>query len=117
MSEYCFFTPESLALAESADLQDTLESYADTNKKQIYVLARPLSKEDLEYDYDSAFVIFSSGSHPCFVNVSDDIDSFEDYIEDFIDDISFLSEKFDYRKKIGRKKHGNIYLEMNQVIA
>lgn len=104
MSEYCFFTPESLALAESADLQDTLESYADTNKKQIYVLARPLSKEDLEYDYDSAFVIFSSGSHPCFVNVSDDIDSFEDYIEDFIDDISFLSEKFDYRKKIGRKK-------------
>ncbi|MEL4293399.1 DEAD/DEAH box helicase family protein [Shewanella xiamenensis] len=104
MSEYCFFTTESLALADSVDLRDKLENYAETNKKQIYVLSRPLSKEDLEYDYDNAFVIFSSGSHPCFVNVSDDTDSFEDYTEDFIDDISFLSEKFDYRKKIGRKK-------------
>ncbi|HHC6575884.1 TPA: DEAD/DEAH box helicase [Vibrio parahaemolyticus] len=105
MSEYCFFTPESLARVESAGLHEYLVEYSNASKKQLYVLARPLAKEDLEYDYDQAFVIFSSGSHPCFVNLSEDDDAgFEDFIEDFIDDISFLSEKFEYRKKIGRKK-------------
>lgn len=105
MSEYCFFTPESLVRVESAGLRETLVNYSNSLKKQIYVLARPLSKEDLEYDYDEAFVVFSAGSHPCFVNLSDtDEDSFQNFIEDFIDDIAFLSEKFEYRKKIGRKK-------------
>ncbi|MEZ9495806.1 DEAD/DEAH box helicase, partial [Vibrio splendidus] len=104
MSEYCFFTPESQALAETAHIKETLEQYAETNKKQIYVLSRPLSKEDLTYEYEHAFVIFSSGRKPCFVDISNNEEEFKEYIDDFIDDIAFLSEKFQYRKKIGRKK-------------
>lgn len=109
MSDYCFFTPESLERVEAAGLHDVLVDYSNKLKKQIYVLARPLSKEDLEYEYDQAVVIFSSGSNPCFINLSDsdndeDEENFEDFIDDFIDDIAFLSEKFEYRKKIGRKK-------------
>lgn len=108
MSDYCFFTPESLERVEAAGLHGILVDYSNELKKQIYVLARPLSKEDLEYEYDQSVVIFSSGSRPCFVNLSgsdnDEEDNFEDFIDDFIDDIAFLSEKFEYRKKIGRKK-------------
>lgn len=104
MSEYCFFTPESQALAESANLKVRLEEYAEANKKQIYVLCRPLSKEDLTYEYEDAFVIFSSGRKPCFVDTGRDPDGFDEFIDDFIDDIGFLSEKFKYRQKIGRKK-------------
>lgn len=104
MSEYCFFTPESQALAESANLKECLEQYAETNKKQIYVLSRPLSKEDLTYEYEHAFVIFSSGRKPCFVDTSNNKEEFEEFVDDFIDDMAFLSEKFEYRKKIGRKK-------------
>ena len=54
MSDYCFFTPESLERVESAGLRDVLTDYSNELKKQIYVLARPLSKEDLEYEYDQA---------------------------------------------------------------
>ncbi|HAV1411525.1 ATP-binding domain-containing protein [Vibrio parahaemolyticus] len=104
MSEYCFFTPESQALAESSNLKETLEQYAEQNKKQIYVLSRPLSKEDLTYEYEHAFVIFASGYKPCFVDTADNEKEFEEFVEDFIDDMAFLSEKFEYRKKIGRKK-------------
>ena len=106
MSDYCFFTPESLERVEAAGLHDVLTDYSNELKKQIYVLARPLSKEDLEYEYDQAVVIFSSGSSPCFINLSDEEENedFDDFINDFIDDIAFLSEKFEYRKKIGRKK-------------
>ena len=111
MSEYCFFTPESQALAESVNLKSSLEDYALRNKKQIYVLCRPLSKEDLNYEYEKAFVIFSSGRKPCFVDTEDGGDLFEEFVEDFIDDLSFLSEKFQYRQKIGRKKRWVSLLE------
>ena len=104
MSEYCFFTPESQALAESASLKGSLEQFAEENKKQIYVLTRPLSKEDLIYEYEQGFVIFASGYKPCFVDAADNKEEFDEFVDDFIDDIAFLSEKFEYRKKIGRKK-------------
>jgi len=100
-----FFTPDAQALAESVSIKEAIEDFAVSNKKQTYVLHRPLSKEDSTYDYDGALVIFSSGAKPCFVNINKDEDAFEDYIEDFFDDVSYLSEKFKYRTKIGRKKH------------
>ncbi|MBH0041435.1 DEAD/DEAH box helicase [Pseudoalteromonas sp. SWXJZ10B] len=112
MSEYCFFTPESQALAESANLKYLLEQFAENNKKQIYVLTRPLSKEDLTYDYEQGFVIFASGYKPCFVDTGSNVEKFEEFVDDFIDDIAFLSEKFEYRKKIGRKKH---WLELIEI--
>ncbi|MFM2480349.1 DEAD/DEAH box helicase [Celerinatantimonas sp. YJH-8] len=104
MSEYCFFTPDSQSLAESAHLKEYLENYAENKKKQIYVLSCPLSKEDLNYEYHSAFVIFTSGYNPCFIDIGNNQEDFNEYVDDFIDDIAFLSEKFEYRKKIGRKK-------------
>jgi len=105
MSGYVFFTPEAQALAENAGLKESIEYFSESNKKQTYVLCRPLSKEDSTYDYEEAIVVFASGSKPCFVNIGKNEKAFEDYIEDFFDDVSYLSEKFKYRTKIGRKKH------------
>lgn len=105
MSGYCFFTPETQELAERSGIREEIENYAEAQRKQTYVLSKPLSKEDSIYDYEHALVIFSSGSRPCFVDLNGDEEKFEDYMEDFFDDISFLSEKFKYRIKIGRKKH------------
>ncbi len=105
MAEYVFFSPEAKALVDSVGITNSIEQFADSNKKQIYVLHRPLSKEDSTYDYEGAIVIFTSGSKPCFVDIRKNEDEFEDYIEDFFDDVSYLSEKFKYKEKIGRKKH------------
>ena len=105
MTEYCFFTPDAQALAETAGIKDKIESFAEQYKRQTYVLSSPLSKEDSTYDYPGAFVIFSSGSRPCIVDAQANKEGVEDYAEDFFDDISFLSEKFEYRQKIGRKKN------------
>ena len=111
MSEYCFFTTESQALAESAGIKDQIENFAESNKKQVYVLCRPLSKDDSTYDYDGAFVVFTAGSQPCFIDTQNNEEGFEDFIEDFFDDVSFLSEKFQYRQKIGRKKRWTTLFE------
>jgi len=105
MSSYCFFTPDAQELADKAGIRETIEGFAESTKKQTYVLRRPLSKNDTNYDYDEALAIFISGMRPCFVNVGDDEALFEEYRDDFIEDISFLSEKYKYREKIGRRKH------------
>jgi superfamily I DNA and RNA helicase len=105
MSNYCFFSSEVQELVEQAGIKNYIEEHAARNRKQTYVLHRPLSKDDSTFDYENAIVVLTSGSKPCFVNLGDDENAFEDYIDDFIDDISFLSEKFRYREKIGRKKH------------
>lgn len=73
-------------------------------KKQTYILCRPLSNEDVKYDYDRAIAVFSSGIKPFFIDFGDDDDLFEEYQEDFLEDVSYLAEKFKYRDKIGRKK-------------
>ena len=105
MSGYCFYTPEAQAMAEQAGIKIHIDESAEEQKRQTYILHVPLTKKDAGYEYDQAFAIFSSGLRPCFVNCGNDEDAFDEYADDFIDDIAFLSEKFDYRGKIGRKKY------------
>jgi len=115
MSEYCFFSPEAQELADRAGIKADIENFAESEKKQIYVLRKPLAKDDADYDYDDCVAIFGAGMKPCFVNMGDDAEKFEDYVADFIDDVGFLSEKFKYREKIGRKKHWSELFQMCDV--
>ncbi|GAA4143865.1 AAA family ATPase [Sphingobacterium kyonggiense] len=69
---------------------------------QCYVISSPLL-ENFEYDYsDSAFVILIPKKKLVFVDLADDDDLFEQYVEDFLDDLSSLSSKYNYKKHIGR---------------
>lgn len=104
MSNYCFYSDEALVLAEKSGIKSVIDHYAKSKKKQTYVLCRPLSKDDSSYDYENAIVIFSAGIKPCFVNIDGNKDAFEEYVDDFLEDVAYLSEKFKYRDKIGRKK-------------
>jgi len=75
------------------------------------VLCRPLSKDDADYDYDQAVAVFISGMKPCFIDIENSPEKLEEYISDFLEDISFLSEKYKYREKIGRKKHWEAHFQ------
>lgn len=105
MSNYCFYAPDAQGLVEKAKLKGTIDRFANENQKQTYVLRKPLAKDDAPYDNDDAIVIFSAGMQPCFVSLSKNDDSIYDYADDFLEDLSFLSEKFKYREKIGRRKN------------
>lgn len=104
MSDYCFYAPDAEDLVEQAGIRQKIEAFSKVHKKQTYVLRRPLSKDDTDYDYDNAVVVFAAGMHPCFIDLGNDEGALNDYADDLLEDISFLSEKFRYREKIGRKK-------------
>ncbi|MDX1526121.1 MAG: ATP-binding domain-containing protein [Pseudidiomarina maritima] len=104
MSNYCFFDSISSELAERVNLKDSIIEFAEANKRQAYILSKPLSKNETDYDYDQAFAVFISGMSPLFINIGDNDESFEDYVDDFIEDFSYLATKYNYREKIGRKR-------------
>jgi len=104
MASYCFFSPEAQELAEKCGIDKVIVDFAESAKKQAYVLRAPLAKSDSEYDYENAIALFISGMRPCFIDIGEGGDLFEEFGEDFIEDIAFLSEKYKYREKIGRKK-------------
>lgn len=112
MSDYCFYTHDALALSERVNIKERIDAFAERHKKQTYVLCKPLSKEDTSYDYNDALAIFSSGMKPCLINVGDDGSKFDNYVDDFLEDVSFLAEKFKYREKIGRKRDWEKYFQV-----
>lgn len=105
MSNYCFYAPDAQGLVEKAKLKEMIDEFSNSNQKQTYVLRKPLAKDDAPYENDDAIVIFSAGMQPCFVGLNNDQKTLEDYADDFLEDLSFLSEKFKYREKIGRRKN------------
>lgn len=107
MTGYCFFEPTANELLDRAGLTEYIRNYSEYVKKQTYVLSKPLTIEDTTYNYDNAVVVFVSGMRPFFLNLGDSETekSFIEYTEEFIDDISHLSEKFKYREKIGRRRN------------
>ncbi|WCH26562.1 AAA family ATPase [Aeromonas salmonicida] len=112
MSDYCFYTHDALAIAERVSIKEHIDSFAERHKKQTYVLCKPLSKEDASYEYNDALAIFSSGMKPCLINTGDDEKKFNYFVDDFLEDVSFLAEKFKYREKIGRKRDWEKYFQI-----
>ena len=73
-----------------------IEQYAkDNSNEQIYVITAPLSENKYTYEYEkNAIVILSPNHKIIFLDLDDDEDAFKEYYEDFIQDLSALSDKF-----------------------
>ncbi|WP_298764300.1 ATP-binding domain-containing protein [uncultured Polaribacter sp.] len=78
-----------------------------TNKKndrQVYLLDSPLG-EKYEYEYSENAIVLLSPKHKIiFLNLKDDNDDFETFYEDFIEDLSYISDKYNYKDFIGRPR-------------
>lgn len=91
---------------KNKDAIKQLEEYAKSNhNEQIYVINAPLSENKYSYGYEENAVIILSPKHKIiFLDLNNDSDKFEEYYEDFIEDLSSLSDKFKYKEHIGRPR-------------
>lgn len=88
------------------EILTSLESYSERTATQIYVIQSALGAEEkYQYSYEDALVILIPKHYVCIVNLNDSSDEdFDEYYEDFIEDLGYLSDKFDYKKMLGRPK-------------
>lgn len=88
------------------DVINQIKEYIENNPtEQIYLISAPLGENKYSYDYEeSAMVILSPNHKVIFLDLSNNEDEFEEYYEDFIEDLASISDKFNYKKYIGRPR-------------
>jgi superfamily I DNA and RNA helicase len=89
----------------NSEFIDALERYAETQKQQIYVIDRPLVDSKYTYAYQDKLVIMSPGYRIVLLNLGQENDKFEDFADDFIEDLASISDKFRYKNIIGRSRY------------
>lgn len=86
-----------------------LESYANMQKRDIYVLNIPKSDLSSEiYEKEGCFMLLSPGYKVALINGYADEGAFNDYKEDVQEVISYLFSKYEYRSELGRYKDWSV---------
>jgi len=99
-----FFFIQAEKNSKNCDFLDALENYAESKKQQIYVIDQPLGDSKYSYEYDDGLVLLAPNFKIIFLNFGEDDSDFDEYVEDFIEDMGFISDKFRYKKIIGRPR-------------
>ena len=82
MNQYLFVQDE-LNLTKHAEVIDSIRSFAEANKIQMYILKSPLTDRKYKYGYDDFFVLLSTKHRIIFVSCRDEFDNeFDDYEDD-----------------------------------
>jgi superfamily I DNA and RNA helicase len=92
-------TPEKQLIID--DFQELINNDLNT---QVYLITSPLG-EKYTYDYeDSVLVVLIPKHKIVFLNLKDDNENFEYFVDDFIEDLSSISDKYNYKAHIGRPR-------------
>ncbi|MFA5012130.1 MAG: AAA family ATPase [Ignavibacteria bacterium] len=88
----------------NANLIEKLKSFAESTKSLIYVLNRPLTDPKYSYKYNQSLIILSPRYKIAILNYGDNEAEFGNYIEDVLEDIGSISDKYLYKDVIGRPR-------------
>ena len=83
---------------------DAVEAHCERTKTQAYILDRPLGDSKYAYSYSHALVLLIPKHQILFIDFSDGGEAFDDYIDDFIEDLGSISDKYRYKDEIGRPR-------------
>ncbi|QQK63915.1 AAA family ATPase [Cobetia sp. cqz5-12] len=83
---------------------DELQEYAGSSLEQVYVIDKPLGESKYEYDYKDALVVLIPKKKILFIDFGDNEESFGEFVEDFLEDLGYISDKYNYKKILGRPK-------------
>ena len=96
MSDKSLFYKSFEAGTEIDDFFEKLQEYAEESPSgnPVYILNNPLGDKKYSYSYEKAVVILVPKHKLLFLHYGNNADAFEDFIEDFLEDTSHLSDKY-----------------------
>jgi superfamily I DNA and RNA helicase len=83
---------------------DYLEKYAVDKHLQVYLIDKPLGENKYTYKQKEIVVILIPRSKITLINLGESVDAFEEFYEDFVEDLGIISDKYEYKKVLGRPK-------------
>lgn len=102
MAEYFFHKLDQLK-GQTAFLK-VVQDFANDNKKQIYAIASPLTDNKYRYQYNGGYILLVPKRKIAFVRIDGDIEDFNEYVDDVLDDIASLADKYQFKEIIGRRR-------------
>lgn len=102
MNSYFFLHADKNS--KNAAFIDALKEFSDTNQTLIYVLDRPLTDQKYSYNYSEALIILSSSNKVAIVDYGKKEDEYEGFVEDVIEDVGSISDKYLYKNVVGRPR-------------
>lgn len=103
MSSYFYSQAEKNV--QNAIIFEQLKTYAEKQKVLIYLLNRPLTDQKYTYDYTDGLIVLSPGKQIAIVDCGAQQNNFENYVEDVIEDVGSISDKYLYKDVIGRPRN------------
>lgn len=85
-------------------IRDALQLFSEYNKSQVYIISNPVSERKYKYEYKLGFVILIPKKPLFVINIGASEEMFDDYEDDFVEDLGIISDKYNYRDVLGRPK-------------
>lgn len=83
---------------------NNLEEYAQSTSKQIYLIDSPLGEKKYSYDFQEGMILLIPDYKITIINAFGNESEYDDYYDDLLEDIGHLSDRFEYKKILGRPR-------------
>ncbi|QQZ09629.1 DEAD/DEAH box helicase [Heyndrickxia vini] len=83
---------------------DRLDNYSNENATQVYLLSGPLGEKKYSYNFENPIVLLIPGYQIMVIDSQEIKDEFENFYDDFVEDLGHLSDRFEYKKILGRPR-------------
>jgi len=91
--------------SSNSDFINEVEDYAETRKKQFYVIDRPLGDSKYSYKDTNHLIVLTPSTKILLINFGSPNSSFEEFCEDFLEDLAAIADKYRYKDIIGRARY------------
>lgn len=101
-----FFYCQVEKCESNKEFLEKIERFSEENLKQTYIIDKPLGEKKYNYIYNDAIVLLIPKYKIIFIDFNEEreSDGFLDYFDDFIEDLGYISDKYEYKKILGRPR-------------
>lgn len=89
---------------EQREFIEQIKATTTDNVNPVYVIRKPIIEKKTDYECENAFAILIPKYKIMFLDFGKDEDLFDDYVEDFIEDIGYIAKKYEFLKLVGRPR-------------
>lgn len=83
---------------------EEVERSAVLNAEQTYIISQPLGDSRYSYAYDGGCIVLSPRRKLAFVDFGGQQGEFDNFVDDFLEDLASISDKYRYKEAIGRPR-------------
>ena len=89
---------------KNSEFLKAIEEFSSNNFEQVYLVNSPLGEKKYTYSFKEGMILLIPGYKIMVINGGGNKDEFIDYFEDFSEDLGHLSDRYEYKKILGRPR-------------